>query len=305
MGFEDREYSQDQSWQTSWGSDTPTTKRLLIITVLVFFAQSLFTRASADPELVRKFESIRISYVDEWFMLDAAEALRGQVWRVVSYGFCHHRQAPFSLVFNMLLLWFLGRRLERMYGSREFLIYYLTATIAAGALFVGIGVATPLPIPLTGANPAIMALFALYAFHFPREEILLFWLIPVQMIVLLVIYVGVDIFTVLQAMQQEVPWAAAAHTAAHLSGAAFAYLYKHFDWHLSGFVLDTSKLRMVWKRASASRRLRVYQPAVETEELEGKVDAILAKIHEHGSESLTESERALLARASDKYKKRT
>ena len=306
MGFEDREYSQDQSWQTSWGSDTPSTKRLLIITVLVFFAQSIFTRPTADPQLIVKFNSTRISYVDEWFMLDAPAALHGQVWRVATYAFCHDRQNPIALVFNMLLLWFLGRRLERMYGSREFLLYYLGSSLAGGLLFLGIGAVTPLPVPLSGAHPAVMALFTLYAMHFPREEILFFWLIPVQIFVLLLIYVGLDIYTVLQTMQGEAGWPTAAITAAHLCGAAFAYLYKQLNWHLSGVTerLNPSQWRKTWRRASASRRLRVYQPSVEPTNLDAKVDAILAKIHEQGSESLTESERAVLAKASERYKKR-
>ena len=307
MGFEDREYSQDASWQTSWGSDTPTTKRLLIITVLVFFAQALFTRPATTNEEVMKFQSTRVSYLDEWFMLDAPAALQGQAWRIVTYAFCHERQNPFSLVINMIGLWFLGRRLELMYGSREMLLFYLGSAIAGGAVFLGFGASMALPQPLSGAYPPVMALFTLYAMHFPREEILFFWLVPVQIRVLLIIYVGLDIYTVMRAMQGDVGWPTGAVTSAHLSGVAFGYLYKHFDWHLSGILnrFNLSKMRMAWRRRAAASRLRVYQPSVESEGLEGKVDAILAKIHEQGSESLTDAERAILARASERYKKKS
>jgi membrane associated rhomboid family serine protease len=300
MGFEDREYFQQNIAYTSWGADTPSTKRLLIITVVVFFAQSLLTRESADLQLIAKFHSTIISYVDQWFMLDAPAALSGQVWRILTYGFCHDRQAAITLVFNMVMLWFIGGRLERMYGSREFMLYYLAATIFAGLLFVGIGATTPLPFPLAGANPAVMAIFALYAFHFPREEILFFFLIPVQIFVLLMIYVGLDIYSVLQAMQGGAPWPYAAITAAHVSGAGFAFLYKHYDWHLDGIWRGVTGWRKWLRRRAVSSQLRVFEPAPVAEELESKVDAILAKIHEHGSESLTDAERATLEKASQR-----
>jgi membrane associated rhomboid family serine protease len=235
-------------------------------------------------------------------MLDAPSVAHGQVWRLVTYAFCH--QDPFSLVFDMLLLWFLGRRLERMYGSREFLLYYLGSSFAAGTLFAAIGLTAILPTPLCGAAPAIMAIFALYALHFPREEILVFFLVPVQIFILVIIYIGVDIYSVLRAVQGEIGWEMAAHTAAHLCGAVFAFLYKHYDWHLSGIWQRITGIRTAWKRATARRRLKVYTPAPEVDQLDGKLDAILAKIHEQGSESLTDSERAVLARASERYKKR-
>ena len=37
MGWEDRDYNQHSAWNNSWGSETPITKRLLIITVVVHF----------------------------------------------------------------------------------------------------------------------------------------------------------------------------------------------------------------------------------------------------------------------------
>lgn len=300
MGFEDREYFQDQSGNLSWGSDTPTTKRLLIFTVAIFFLQTLVTRPIADPVLIMKFSSNKVSYIDEWFMLDAAATLQGQIWRIVTYPFCHDRQYPFGLVFDMLLLWFLGRRLERMYGSQEFLLYYLGASTLAGIVFLTIGATTPLLVPLSGAAPAVMALFTLYAIHFPREELIVFWLVPVQIFVLLLIYIGVDTYTVLRAMQSEIGWPVAVHSAAHLSGAGFAWMYRHFNWHLSGLWNGASNMRMAWRRATNSRRLRVYQPSEEPNAFEEKLDAILAKIHEHGSESLSDSERAFLEKASQR-----
>eukprot|EP00456_Euglypha_rotunda_P071348 TRINITY_DN636_c0_g1_i6.p1 TRINITY_DN636_c0_g1~~TRINITY_DN636_c0_g1_i6.p1 ORF type:complete len:195 (+),score=33.93 TRINITY_DN636_c0_g1_i6:54-638(+) len=187
-----------------------------------------------------------------------------------------------------------------MYGSREFMLFYLGATISAGLLFVGIGAATPLPFPLAGASPAAMALFALYAYRFPREEMLVFFLVPVQIFVLLMIYVGLDVYSVLQAFQGGAPWPYAAIVAAHVSGAGFAFLYKHYDWHLDGIWRGVTGWRKWLRGRAVSSQLRVFEPAPIAEELESKVDAILAKIHEQGSESMTDAERATLEKASQR-----
>ena len=305
MGWEDRDYNQHSAWNTSWGSETPMTKRLLIITVVVFFLQSLLTRPTTDQFLIMKYHSTHLSYVDEWFMLDAPAVLQGQVWRIFTYAFCHERQAAFSLVFNMIGLWFMGRRLELIYGSREFLLFYLAATAVGGILFTGIGLATPLPVPMSGAFTPVMALFTLYVILYPYEQIL-FWFVPIQIRVLLFIYVGLDTYQVLQAVRGDQNWVIAAQVATHLSGAAFAFVYQRMDWRLSAIQdrLNFRRWRSNWRRASAARHLRVYEPSTDMDDLETQVDVILAKIHEHGSESLTEAERNTLARASERAKKR-
>ncbi len=307
MGFEDRDYFQeDRTQDPKWAHDTPTTRLLMIVTVVVFLFQTVLTR-EAGLDAVMKFGARRVSLVDEWFMLDAHAALGGQVWRVLTYAFCHDRQTPITLVFNMIGLWFLGSRLERMYGPREMLLFYLGSSLSAGVLFTAFGSAVPLPAPLSDATPAILALFTLYAMHFPREQILFMWIVPVEIWVLLLIYTGLDVYTLLQAAQGELGLPIAAYTASHLCGIAFGYLYRHFDWHLSGLWerIDPSRWRRAWRRTSTQRKLRVFEPPPDAEDLEGKVDAILAKIHEQGSDSLTDVERAVLTRASEKIKNRT
>lgn len=306
MGFEDRDYFQeDRSQDPKWGQETPTTRWLLVATVVVFIFQTILTR-EAGLDGVMKFGARRISLIDEWFMLDADAVLSGQIWRVLTYAFCHDRQSPITLVFNMVGLWFLGGRLERMYGHRELMWFYLGSALSAGVLFTAFRFGVALPSPLSGATPAVLALFTLYATHFPREQILFMWIVPVEIRFLLMIYVGLDIYTLLMAAQGEVGLAVAAYASSHLCGIAFGYLYRKLDWHLSSFSswFDPAQWGRSWRRASRQRNLRVYDPTPELSDLDEKVDAILAKIHEQGSDSLTESERAILTRASERLKNR-
>ena len=97
-------------------------------------------------------------------------------------------------------------------------------------------------------------------------------------------------------------------TVAYMSelwGIVFGFLYRQQKWQLSFLadLFDFSRLRRSLRRASASRNLQVFHPEV-TSNLDEQVDAILAKIHEHGSESLTDRERSILQRASDQAKNR-
>jgi hypothetical protein len=103
---------------------------------------------------------------------------------------------------------------------------------------------------------------------------------------------------------------------AHLGGAAFGFLYYKQQWRVLNFIPDLSSRR----RARARPRLRIYHgddaptanvaaPAAPEaspvdEQLEAQLDAVLAKMASSGKESLTQSERELLLRASEVYKRR-
>lgn len=103
----------------------------------------------------------------------------------------------------------------------------------------------------------------------------------------------------------------------HLAGAAFAFAYCKMQWRLTTWWPGLKK----WRRGLNQPRLRVYhgeeeQPAPvpaspaplvkqEDEELlEAKMDAVLEKISRVGKENLTESEKDVLLRASEIYRRR-
>lgn len=329
MGSSNRDYMQEQyeTPRRSWGDDIPTTKWLLIITVVAFFLQTILTHDIVLPQredssvaqvdnvvktvsrqvvqpVVRGGFGLYPSYLEEWFALDANKVLHGQVWRLLTYIFCHFRDSPFNLVMNMVALWYLGSVLERMYGSRELLWFYLVAGVVCGLIFVAFELKIDLPVPLMGSSSCVMALFCLYATHFPRQEILFCWIVPMQIRVLLLIFVALDLYTILNAYAGHTAWETVAYTS-EIWGVAFGYLYRRNNWRLSDFgdVFDVRRLQRSIRRASTARNLKVFHPEPMTN-LDEQVDAILAKIHEHGSESLTERERAILQKASEQAKNR-
>ena len=56
------------------------------------------------------------------------------IWQLGTYMFLHG--GIFHILFNMLALWMFGAELERVWGTRYFLKFYLVTGIGAGALTV-------------------------------------------------------------------------------------------------------------------------------------------------------------------------
>lgn len=295
MGFESRDYSQDESWKDTGGHDTPVTKWIVILTIVLFVIQVL----SISP-------TTQTSALFELLSLKAGSVLTGQVWRLATFIFCHEPTEIIGLVFSLLILWRFGNELERMYGSRELAMFYLAMTLFVGTAFTLWGLVVPLPMPLYGSFTGALGLMALYATHYPRMEVCILPMIVIQLRWLVALYALFGLFPALRVLQAGGGVIGLAYASSVLS-IAFALLYRRFDWRLDSIAgqFNPATWKRAWRIRSARRSLRVFQPLDESNDLDGKVDAILAKIHEQGSDSLTEAERAILTRASEKIKNRT
>ena len=314
------------------GRMPPACKWFLILNIAVFILQLVWTTAPATPrskkfrpslrsnisnnaafpeeaeqyvrQELRRFERDRYSVVQRAFELAPEKVFPGfQFWRLVTYAFCHSEHSVWHIVFNMLALWFFGPTLERMYGTREFAWFYLTAAVVSGLAFIGLELFLGSLNPVIGASGAIMAVLMLYAVHYPRQIIRIWGIIPIEVRWIVGLFIIVDLFPVLQSLGGRMTGDNVAHSA-HLGGVAFGYLYFKYrlrlEWLFGGF-----KLPDFSSRRSASRgNLRLYEPP-SAEDLDAKVDAILEKISQSGEASLTDQEREILKTASHRYKKRS
>jgi membrane associated rhomboid family serine protease len=255
----------------------------------------------AMEAMMSRLPGMRTSIVQEWFELNPKKTVeQRQIWRLVTSAFCHDRYGLWHILFNMLLLCWFGRRLERMYGSTEFLLFYLVATVCASLAYVGLAYHGGSNAPAIGASGAIMGVMMLYVIHYPFEEFLLFWFIPVPLWVLLGSYVLYDLHPVLLALAGDRMFTGVAH-ASHLGGLAFGFLYWRFGWRLEP-VFDR-----IWSAAPRRKAMPFRTPAIlpfpqRDTDLAERVDEILKKISEQGTESLTEEEREILIQAATKYR---
>ena len=147
---------------------------------------------------------------------------------------------------------------------------------------------------MIGASGGIMGVFMLFALHFPRAIIRLFFVIPIEIRWVALFYIIFDLHPVLLALSGSNVSTGVAH-AAHLGGGAFAFLYYKRKMHLDDLFSGI-------KTKTKAKKDQVIQQVEERHE--EKVDAILDKISEHGIGSLSEAEKRMLKQSSEKYKKR-
>ena len=133
----------------------PVTQALLLVNVGVFCLQFLFG-----------------GWVERLFALwPLGEGFLP--WQVVSYAFLHGSFG--HLFFNMLGLWMFGGELERVWGPKRFLQYYMASVLAAGLTQATVTM-NSLPYPTIGASGGIFGLLLAYAMMFPNRTVVL--LIP-------------------------------------------------------------------------------------------------------------------------------
>lgn len=214
-----------------------------------------------------------------------------QVWRLVSYAFLHDTAGPFHILFNMFTLWMFGAELEEQWGTRRFVVFYLCAAAGSG-LFSLITALSPFMwfTPVIGASGAVLALLTVYALYFPRRQLLLFFLFPVNVLVAVAVFGAISLFGAAHS------WGNVSHLT-HLGGIAVGFLYVKFfpvvnDYlRRAGLRVDEARQRAAQRKKSAGR-----------EYFEDVVDPILKKISESGMDSLTEEEKNTLERASKRNK---
>ncbi|MBA2564132.1 MAG: rhomboid family intramembrane serine protease [Gemmatimonadetes bacterium] len=202
--------------------------------------------------------------------------VRLRLWQPLTYMFLHG--GFFHLFFNLLVLWMMGSEVERFWGKREFLRYYLTCGLGAAALAFAFAYGSL----LIGASGAVFGVMVAFALMFPDRVIYLWFVVPVPAKVLIPVLVAMEF---LFFMRMD----GIAHFA-HVGGALTGFLYMRFGWRDR---LDPSGLVSRWRR----RRLRVLEGG-RAQPAEEEIDRILDKISRSGLASLTPEESRLLEEAS-------
>jgi membrane associated rhomboid family serine protease len=96
-------------------------------------------------------------------------------WQLVTYAFLH---GSFThIFFNMLALYMFGGDIERLFGSRFFLWFYLGSVISAAVTHLVVTALMGSPaVPMVGASGGVYGVLLAYGLYFPYRRIML--LIP-------------------------------------------------------------------------------------------------------------------------------
>jgi membrane associated rhomboid family serine protease len=205
-------------------------------------------------------------------------------WTLVTYMFAH--AGMWHLFFNMLALVFFGPRVEAEMGERDFLVLYCLSGMTGGILsFV-----SPWT-PIVGASGAIYGVMMAYAYLWPRAQIFLWGVFPVEARWLVVFMTALSLYGGFRGMDDI------AHFA-HLGGFLGGFLFlrwrsrrpaRRAATEASASVAPTRRSLHRWSQIDRNRLHEVNRE---------EFDRIQAKIRASGAESLTQQERDFLDRFS-------
>lgn len=239
-------------------------QRLLIANVLVFFVQL------TAPGLAEPFVFVPM-------------AILSRPWTIVTYMFLH---GGFThLLFNMIGLFFFGPRIEARLGSNRFITLYFLSGIS-GALFSFIFAPYA---GVIGASAGIFGIMLAFAHFWPREQILIWGVLPIEARWLVVITTVLAIWSGMSGSRSG------AADFAHLGGYAGAFLYlRLINWGGAAAKFKRQAQGAGAKVVGSIGAFSKVDPAKVHELNRDEVNRILDKISEKGLNSLTEQERLFL-----------
>lgn len=153
---------------------TPVVLNLIIINALVYVAQMVLDKSMEFTNTIALYP-----YDSGLF----------KPYQLVTHMFAHDPGNFFHILFNMYALWMFGSVLERVWGPKRFLIFYLTCGLAAGVAQMFVGA------PAIGASGAVMGLLAAFAYLFPNTQFFILPLpFPIKAKYMVAIYAAIDLF---------------------------------------------------------------------------------------------------------------
>ena len=177
-------------------------------------------------EVITYLASQRNPWFTQLFGLSAWAVLqRGFVWQPFTYMWLHVLD-PMHLVFNMLSLWLLGGELERQWGARRFLTYYLVCGVGAAPFIVAADLIPGPHAPTVGASGAIFGVIVAFGVVFAERVIYLMALFPIKARTFAWIMFAVAFLSMLTQTQGGVS------NIAHLGGMVVGWLYLKRVWRL-------------------------------------------------------------------------
>lgn len=262
----------------SFGRMSPGVKNLVLANVAVFLVSAV-----VGHEFIKLFGLVPRQVLQERW-----------VWQPVTYMFVHG--GFMHLLFNVFMLWMFGMPIEAQWGTREFLKYYFVCGLSVALVKVLFWPDSP--IPLVGASGALFGLLVAFALLYPDSVVYLYFFLPVKAAHMAILCGLIEFFSMLGQGGGRVD-----HFA-HLTGLGVGYVYVRWWWtfklRLKAALSDViSGPAAKPRRPSRPKAEPAPRPAAASME---DVDRILDKILAKGLDSLTEEEREIMKRYSDRMK---
>ena len=202
-------------------SNVPTvTKNLIIINVIVFLFTWVLERR--DSTFMNAF--VLFDPSTPWF----------HPWQLITYMFMHG--GFWHILFNMYTLFIFGSVVERIIGSKKFLVFYLICGVgAAGFHLLVTALLSGMSGPMVGASGAIYGVMLAYAMLFPESKLtLIFPPVTLSAKWMVIVFAAIELVTGVTSTVEGI-----AHFA-HLGGMLFGFLIIKF-WKSRNILFDHDK----------------------------------------------------------------
>ncbi len=208
------------------------TKNLLIVNVVIFLLSFIMGKAAGIDNPLADIFGLHFFMASDF-----------RLWQLVTYMFMHGGWE--HIIFNMFALWMFGCVVERVWGAKKFLFYYIVCGVGAGlfqelAQFVqfwmlasdqvaGFNISMLSLVAhnseallnqwtTVGASGAIYAILLAFGMIFPEDRIFIFPLpVPIKAKYFVIGYAAIELFSAMATTNDGV-----AHIA-HLGGMVFGF----------------------------------------------------------------------------------
>jgi membrane associated rhomboid family serine protease len=155
----------------------PITRALLIVCTVL-----LFLGAAVRPLQYLEFQ---------WLALFGLRSGGFWPWQIVTYPLVHID--GLSWLFNMLMLYFLGGRLEDLWGRRRYIQFLLACTVAAAVVYLLLALLFDTAVPLMGVSGVAFGMMVAFGILFPSQRVMLYFVAEVTMRTAVWLFLGLAV----------------------------------------------------------------------------------------------------------------
>lgn len=217
---------------------TPVVLRLLIALVVIWLTFVILINNAG-------VRAAGVIFADYLLMDPRRALLEGHVWEMATYAWIHDLRDPFHVLMNCVGLFFFGPVLERRWGGKAFLKFWVLCGLIAGVFTALVGVLFPglFGNPVLGASGAVFGILTAFVMVQPHSTVYLFFALPVPTKYILPIALGLDLLFFVSAR------GVAIH--AHVGGIVAAWLLITGRWRPSRM---KDWLHLQWLKLKQRRR---------------------------------------------------
>ncbi|MGB0523248.1 MAG: rhomboid family intramembrane serine protease [Flammeovirgaceae bacterium] len=282
-----------------WNKPDNGLMRIIIINVTIFFIVNLGWLFTGDMSTISQF--LRIPSDPYAFLM--------KPWTLFTHFFTH--SGFWHIFWNLIVLYWFGQLFVSFSGNRRMIALYILGGLAGGIAYFTLANTIPFfearaGVGALGASAAVNAIIVGAATLMPDYRVHLFLIGPAKLKYIALVVVILAIF--------GIRGANTGGEVAHLGGALMGFLFVRqlrngsdwstpvlnvLDW-FSNLTKPKSKLKVSYRNNKKSKKKKGGSKDKDNTPDQNSVDRILDKISESGYEKLSEEEKQILFRASQK-----